>query len=391
MKILCLFGKYQYGDVQRGESTEYVSFIPALRALGHEVILFDSWNKSLHDNFAALNCALVDQCRRSCPDVIFWVALNVEIWLETLDYLRSVFGIQVIHWAPDDSWKFRQHSKFIAPHVDLCVTTYPEFLAAYECLGAKAIASGWGVPEAWRREVIPSSACLYDVSFIGAAQPIRKKMVAVLKSRGIEVDCFGHGWPAGSIEAQNVPDVFRNSRISLNFANSFGENQIKARVFEVTGAGGFLLTQIAPGLESIFTSGKEIAVFNSLDECAHHIRRYLNDQGARDRIARFGNQRTLTEYTYVERLHKILSSLPEVLDVSLISIDDKEFRGAVVRHNKSIFLSFFAKILTAFGIVIFGRKRGSRFARRVCFEISWRIFGQKTYRSSGVVGRMFYE
>jgi len=188
-----------------------------------------------------------------------------------------------------------------------------------------------------------------------------------------------------------MPDVFRNSRISLNFANSFGVNQIKARIFEVTGAGGFLLTQSALGLDTIFKAGQEIAIFNNLDECVDRIRHYLDDQVVRDSIARLGNQRTLLEYTYVKRLQKILSSLPEFSEVPKISTDDKDFSKVVVRHSSSLFLRYLAKLLTIIGIIFFGRQRGPRFARRLCFEVSWRVFGKNTYQSSGMVGRMFYE
>ena len=37
MKILCVFGRYAYGDPKRGEGYEHANFIPALQALGHEV------------------------------------------------------------------------------------------------------------------------------------------------------------------------------------------------------------------------------------------------------------------------------------------------------------------------------------------------------------------
>ncbi len=392
MKILCVFGKYQYGDASRGESTEAFSFMPALRSLGHEVMLFDSWDKSRYVDFAALNTALVSQCRQNRPDVILWVALTVEIWLETLDYLRSSLGIRIIHWAPDDSWKFRQHSRYIACHVDLCVTTYPEFLPAYSGMGTIAMASGWAVPEPWRGEVIPAADCRYDVSFVGTAQPARQAMVDALGRKGIEVACFGYGWPNGSVEPSRIPEIFRYSRISLNFSNSTGANQVKARVFEVTGAGGFLLTQSAPGMDELFEPGREIAIFADPDECARLIYHYLADSDSRDRIAHAGNRRTLSQYTYVERFRRVLEALPRHRSLSSKgSLTDGFFDAAVKRHTKPYFLRLLAKGLISIGTIIYGPRRGPRFARRLCFEVSWRLLGDATYRSSGLVGRMFYE
>ncbi len=389
MKILCVFGQYQYGNAQRGESTESVSFIPALKALGHEVRLFDSWNKSLYSDFAELNAKFVDECRRYAPEVVLWVALTCEIWLETLDYVRSVIGVRVIHWAPDDSWKFRQHSRYIARHVDLCVTTYPEFLPEYERIGAKGIASGWAIPEHWKGTVLPAVICKYDVTFVGTAQPARKSMVLALRHMGVEVACFGYGWPTGPVEPAQIPEIFRQSRISLNFSNSSGTNQVKARIFEVTGAGGFLLTQSAPGIERVFEIGREVVKFDDIEECTQLITRYLDDPEARDLIARAGNDRTLAQYTYVERLRGVLTALPP--HPALTKGVRRQFDEAEQRHTKPVYLRAAANLLMVIGVLIFGTQRGPRFARRLSFELSWRIAGEATYRASGIVGRMFYE
>jgi len=60
MKILCVFGKHQYGDPSRGLSTEYTCFIPALHHLGHQVAHFESWNTRHYHDLAELNGKLRD-------------------------------------------------------------------------------------------------------------------------------------------------------------------------------------------------------------------------------------------------------------------------------------------------------------------------------------------
>jgi len=40
--------------------------------------------------------------------------------------------------------------------------------------------------------------------------------------------------------------------------------------------------------------------------------------------------------------------------------------------------------------MIYGEEKGKRFARRVAYEFSWRVLGKDTYKSKGIVGRMFY-
>ena len=89
MKVLCVFGKHQYGDPSRGLGTEYAAFVPALRNLGHDVVHFESWNRKYYSNYAELNRALLETVEREDPDVMLAVQLNYEIWLETLRIIQS--------------------------------------------------------------------------------------------------------------------------------------------------------------------------------------------------------------------------------------------------------------------------------------------------------------
>jgi len=71
MKILCVFGQHNYGDPKRGLGYEYANFIPPLRNLGHEVVFFESLNKSEYKDYAELNRTLLNAVQREQPDVIF--------------------------------------------------------------------------------------------------------------------------------------------------------------------------------------------------------------------------------------------------------------------------------------------------------------------------------
>lgn len=393
MRILCLFGAHQYGNRSRGESTESFAFIPALRDLGHEVEVFDTWDKSLHSSFWDLNTSLVTYAEEYKPHVVFWVAMLAEVWLETILHLRSRVGAKVVHWAPDDSWKFRQHSSFVAPYVDLCVTTYPDYLARYLVLGATAIHSGWGVPVQWVGTVLRSRECDLQVTFVGTRTKKRARAIHKLLEEGITVTCFGFGWPDGAIASVDIPLIYRRSLVSLNFADSRGINQLKARVFEVTGAGGFLLTEQSNEIGSAFKAGHEIETFQSLAESAQKIRYYINNPNARDQIANGGNLRSRENYTYVDRLTRILEKLDVELRVGKENRPrgDDPFWTALQSHSQPRPLRFLKKALVLLGCTMFGRQRGPRFARRFAYEISWRLLGEATYRARGWPGRMFYE
>ncbi len=386
MKILCVFGKYQYGKKERGLSTEYFSFMPAFENLGVEIAFFDSWDRSLYSDFIELNKALIETVKKQKPDIIFSVQLGYEIWLETWDYIRANFDCKTINWCTDDSWKYKEHSKFLASHFDLMVTTYEEFLSKYKAIGTKAILSSWATPVQWIKRPKTAKDCKYKVSFVGAAHGDRKKKMAYLKSCGIEVKCFGYGWENGPIKDSEIPNIFQNSIISLNFANSRGENQIKARVFEVTGSGGFLLTENAKNLDKVFNDS-EIAIFEDLDECVKKINYFLQNLNARDNMVENSFKKCSQNYTYANRLRKILNVTQNLPKNEVKSID---FDRVVASHKKSHILVFIKNILIRIGTIFFGKEKGKRFARRVVYEISWRLFKADTYKAKGVVGRMFY-
>lgn len=387
MKILCVFGEYQYGRKDRGISTEYFSFIPAFEKLDHEVIFFDSWDRALYSNFIELNESLLEAVEKENPDIIFSVQLGYEIWLETWDYIRANFICKTINWCTDDSWKYKEHSKFLAPHFDLMVTTYEECLPKYKKQNVNVMLSTWAVPIQWIQKPKKAKECKYQVSFVGAAHGDRKSKIKKLKEAGISVSCFGYGWKNGAIDANEIPKIFNDSVISLNFANSSGENQIKARVFEVTGSGGFLLTENAKNLDKVLND-REIVLFNDENDCIEKIKYYLNNLELRDSLAVNSFQKTSKNYTYANKLKDIIGV---VRNIEKKKVERRPgFANAVRKHKRALFLTFSKKTLLMIGYLLYGRNKGKRFARRVVYEFSWRIFGVDTYKSKGIVGRMFY-
>ena len=388
-KLLCAFGKYQYGDEHRGLSTEYFSFIPAFEELGYEVFHFDSWNSSLYADYADLNSKFLSFVDDVKPDIIFAVTLGYEIWSESWEAVRQKNNPLLIHWSTDDSWKFREHSVFIATYFDLNVTTYEEFVPKYQEIGANVFLSGWGCPVQWMSEPKKAAKCRYGVTFVGSAHGNRKELVSKLKELGIDVECFGYGWDNGAVSADEIPTIFRDSVISLNFANSKGENQIKARTFEVPGSGGFLITDNARNLSLVFDDRQEMVVVNSIEEMANSIKKFTADDGVRDEIAYKGFLKVQNKYSYARRVADILDFAAK-LERNKDKNQAIDFAALRAGHRLSVWLKLFRFLLVGIGKIVFGKDRGLRFARRACFEFEWRVRGAKTYGYTGWTGRMFY-
>lgn len=389
LKILCVFGKYQYGDPARGEGVEYASFVPALRALGHEVRHFESWDRRCHTNFAELNRRLLDEVETFRPDVMLTVFMEYELWIETLDAIRARGDVATVSWAADDSWKYREVSRFVGSFYHAMTTTYDYMLSCYLADGIRQVMlTQWATPSTHLAEPLTAMVCRYPVSFVGAAHGDRRSRIDRLREAGIEVACFGYGWENGPVEVDEMFHIMRESTISLNFANSKGADQIKARCFEVSGAGGFLLTEEVNGIERFYLSGQEIATFGSDDELVRKITHYLDNPAERDRIAIAGYLRTMREHTYERRLEEVLAFALAARDAAAPSLA-VDFAGAMRRHRLTVGLRLLRMLLVTVTSAFFGRQRGLRAARRLVFELSWRFAGQRTFTAAGWPGRMF--
>lgn len=394
MIILCVFSKYQYGDPSRGISTEYAAFIPAFRKLGYDVVHFDSWNKSNgFNNYAELNKALLEAVDSVNPDVVFTVQRDYEIWLETIQIIKFG-GAATISWTTDDSWKYREVSRFVGSAYHSMTTTYSSCIPMYYKDNIKnVLLTQWGVNSDLLKEPLPANLCRYQVSFVGAAHGERKNKIDELARQGIDVVCFGYGWPNGSIDAKDIPKIVRESIISLNFANANkGPNQIKARTYEVPGAGGFLMTEYAQDLEKSYHPDKEIVVFTSMENLVAKVKYFLANPEERNQIALNGFLRTKQEHTYEKRLQEIVEfalashnkNKHEEIIGTIISTED-----LLKQHTASLPIKFTRKGLVFLCRMVFGSEKSIISARRIAFEISWRVFGYQTFTSKGWVGRMF--
>jgi spore maturation protein CgeB len=400
LKILCVFGRHQYGDPARGISTEYAAFIPALKRLGHEVIHFESWDRTLYDGFADLNRTLLRTVIHERPDILLTVQMNYEIWIETLELIQKKEDVATISWTTDDSWKYREVSRFIGGAYDAMTTTYRNVVAQYHRDGiSNVMLTQWAANSSTMTPPLPAAYCRYPVTFVGAAHGSRRRWIRRLRRAGIAVDCFGHGWPQGSVAAESIPQIMRDSVISLNFSNSRRGHQIKARNFEVPGAGGFLLTEYAEDLGRWYRIGEEIDVFQTLRELVAKIRYYLYHPEKRDAMAISGFRRTQEYHTYEHRLASVIShalkSKKESAGKGRGGTDQSQevelLSQAMEAHRMNRGLLQLKRALVLTCSAVWGKKRGIRAARRLVFELSWRLSGRKTFTASGLPGRMFPE
>ncbi|MDB6138885.1 MAG: hypothetical protein JWO94_1957 [Verrucomicrobiaceae bacterium] len=101
----------------------------------------------------------------------------------------------------------------------------------------------------------------------------------------------------GSRWGMEMYRTLRSGRIAINAEIDMGRgNAGNMRLFEATGLGTFLLTENNPNLDRYFTPGKEVETFQKADDLIAKIDSYLADSSARERIAKAGQARCLTEH-----------------------------------------------------------------------------------------------
>lgn len=116
----------------------------------------------------------------------------------------------------------------------------------------------------------------------------------------------------GSVDYwSEMPKVFRYSKINLNFTIPNIKSGLPLRIFDVLGAGGFLLTNYQAELPAYFEIGKDLDCFESETELVEKCSYYLTHEEERQRIARSGYEKVKNCYSYRNRLEFILEKIEE--------------------------------------------------------------------------------
>ena len=384
-KILCAMPMYLYGDSNRGYSNEYNGIYKTLLKKFKNVIFFDTYDKTrkIYDT----NIKLIELSRKFLPNLIFTSIATYEIYFETLKKIKKICGAKIINWSSDDSWRYDQHTKLIAPGFDVLITTYKSAHKKNLDFGKNSILSNWGCPDDWVKNVTPSKDCKTDVLFIGNSYMGRKKIIKKLIDKGIKVICFGYGWHNPPVKDSEIAQYINKAKITLNFSKSRGSmKQTKARIFEIMGAGGFCLTETSNEVSDFFVLDKEIVTFKNFQELLEKAKYFLKNNFDRDEIAIKGNYRCNLNYTTSKIMEKILYQLENIQSLSSHS----ESASDIVNEEKlPLFLILYKKISIFFLKLFIEENKSIKISRRILFEIEWRLRKEKTYSSKGWCSNLF--
>ena len=339
--------KYDYGDSRRGHSFEHNNFYDSLLKMDkgrHEIIYFPFDEIMNTIGREEMNKKLLETVYNEKPNLSFFFLFTDEITKETIKEITDKSGSITFNWFADDHWRFDIFSKYWAPFFHWVSTTDSKAPEKYYKSGYKNIIKTQWACNHFLYKSTNGGDFKHDVSFVGQPHSNRKQMAAKLSKNGINVECWGKGWPNGRISQDKMVEIFSTSRINLNLPKasnylniksvgkiflsrrSNGEftinnpklwkdnfkfllgnqrEQIKGRNFEIPGCGGFLLTGDADNLSDYYKDGEEIVIFKNDQDMIEKIKYYLAHEDKRKKIANAGHKRTLKDHTYEERFREI--------------------------------------------------------------------------------------
>lgn len=229
----------------------------------------------------------------------------------------------------DDTWRV-EYSRFWAKHFDFFTTPDVYGEMKYREIGLhNTIHFPFGCNgQIFHKMDVPKK---YDVSFVGGWHPYREWLINRIRKAGISVEVVGHRWPKGEIDQEGMVRLFNESRINLNLSNSASwdarylsssasalinrlrskknTEQMKARIFEVSGCGAFQLSYYVEGLAKCYDIDREIGVYADMDDLVEKIRFYLGHEVLREAIAAAAYKRTLEEHTFACRFQAVFQRM----------------------------------------------------------------------------------
>ena len=210
---------------------------------------------------------------------------------------------------------------------DLILTSFPHFVPRLE---AKGIASeyfriGFDTQVLERLGKVSKDV---DASFVGGISRHHGKAIPILEYLAANTPIQFYGYGANTLDADSPirlrhhgevwgMDMYRalaRSRITLNRHINVAENNANnMRLYEATGVGSLLITDMKDNLGELFEIGKEVIAYSSKEEAAELINYYLAHPDEADAIARAGQARTLSEHTYRHRMEELMPILARYL------------------------------------------------------------------------------
>jgi hypothetical protein len=299
---------------------------PALKTFGDVVRYdwhppYDQYDPGWHYGLkAAMNremlCRVCDAHQERPIDVFYGYLCGRLVFRGYIELLR-VLGIPTLNMTLDD--KTHRYSALeptgfagmvdIASAFDLCWTSDPTALDWYAAHGARAIY----LPAGANPDVFAPVECARDIDvlFVGKNYGRRAAIVGRLAEAGIDVACYGEGWPRGAVTTPEMVALMNRARITLGIGETADPAllSLKGRDFEAPMCGAFYLTQDNPELAEHYAINLDIVTWRDMGDLVAKCRYYLARPNEAEYIRRHGAECARREHTWRARFEKAFAAM----------------------------------------------------------------------------------
>lgn len=283
-----------------------------------------SWQRRYFRGAADRRCRRITHerilaaCAGGC-DLLF-VVIGDTVAAETVHSVRDRHGARTALWLVDDPlvvWeqppRFREETCAAAAAYDRVYVFDDYYLPA---LRAHTGADCRHLPLAYD-ETIFSPAVeekRYQVVMVGEWSAQRAACLAALD--GVAADVWGGHFRDvrnctchPRVTPAAACTIYRQATVCFNANHPQSIWDCNTRVFEVTGAGGCLLTDARSNLPAYYQAGEELLVYSTPRECADLVRHLLAHPEEAACIGARGAERALREHTFRARMHGVRNEL----------------------------------------------------------------------------------
>lgn len=261
---------------------------------------------------------------------------------QILEFRPDVVVVQDLHCVPPRLARtIRKHVKILIGEIasplppkqyicayNIIISALPSIVEKCADLGV----TSFYVPLAFDKKYLsnsPMASREIDVVFIGQISRLQKNTAPLLqevarinptlniyspkneklfRSLGLTENYHGEAWGLEMFK------ILSNSKIVINRHGEIaGDFAVNMRMYEATGSGCALVTEDRSNLNSIFPGTNEVVTYRSIKEAAEKIKELLESPSDLEEVARRGQERTLKEHTYEQRVHLLNDILQEYM------------------------------------------------------------------------------
>jgi spore maturation protein CgeB len=287
-----------------------------------ECVHFDWTVYSLNSDLLQTN--LLNEFNKFKPDVVFMHLQSGDVLnISTIQYMAS--SSIVVNWTGDVRYPLPHHYLEIGKCINCTLFTNMNDVDTCIANGVNADYLQVGYDSTNFTPYGETRKTYQQILFLGSnyiTQPFplsqyRYDMVVKLRIKYEKYfGLYGNGW--NSMQNGNINNyyeegkAYRSCKIAINLSHFAYKRYSSDRLYRILGSGAFCLTHYYPEIEKDFINGKDLVIWEDLQDLENKINYYLSNEEERKIIAKNGYEKAVNNYTwksFAENLKKITDKL----------------------------------------------------------------------------------